>query len=225
MTKEQHKAINEARIRERYRLPKIAGDLIGSMGGGRGRMGGGSGTGRTGGQPRGGQLQPPVPLPSRKSPPATKPLRLPLPKAQPSGPPNLPGLGAEARKILQKLGATSDDVAAFASGEKAWLFNSIGDITTTSYVQFAGGKLTAGILSIKNPHGPEKPSLDTVRAMKSFLDQSTELARQLNAHTLRLEGNTVTNLGEKGVEGLLNRQGFKLDPEDPGKLIRETKLK
>ena len=140
----------------------------------------------------------------------------------PPGAPDLPGPGDEVGKILQKLGASADDIASFARGEKVWIWKTQGEVKTTSYFQYAGGKLVAGVLELKNLSPGEKPSMDTVRAIKSFMDQSTELAQTLSANTLRLEGNAVTNLGEKGVEGLLGRLGFKLDPEDPGKLIRET---
>jgi hypothetical protein len=66
--------------------------------------------------------------------------------------------------------------------------------------------------------------MTTVRLLKSFLDQSNNLAKKLNAKTLRLEGNAVTNLGPKGVEGMLQRMGFKVDPKDPGLIVRETKV-
>ena len=129
---------------------------------------------------------------------------------------------ADASQILSKLGASADDLAAFAKGEKIWIFKTENGISTTSYFQFTGGKLTAGVLSIKNP---ATASLSTVRALKSFLDQSSNLAKSLKAKTLRLEGNAVTNLGTKGMEGLLDRMGFKVDPKDPGLTVRETKVK
>jgi hypothetical protein len=128
----------------------------------------------------------------------------------------------DANQILSKLGASADDLAAFARGEKVWIFRTENGISTTSYFQFASGKLTAGVLSIKNPGAA---SLSTVRVLKSFLDQSNNLAKSVNAKTLRLEGNAVTNLGPKGVEGLLQRMGFKVDPKDPGLIVRETKVK
>ncbi len=135
----------------------------------------------------------------------------------------LPAAADEAAEMLRKLGASEEDLAAFARGEKVWIFGEQGGIKTTSYYQFEGGKLTAGVLSIKNIGSI--PSLATVRTIKSFFDQSMSLAKQLNAKILRLEGNTVTNLGEEGMEGFLHRQGFIEDPVDPGKLIRETQVK
>jgi hypothetical protein len=123
-------------------------------------------------------------------------------------------------------------LASLQRGEKVWIFDGLqGSIKTTAYYQFESGTLTAGVLDIKNPNPPApglknpKPDLATVRTFKTFMDQSMSLARELKAETLRLEGSTVVNKGKKGVEGLLDRQGFKPKENDPSSYYRETSVK
>lgn len=140
-----------------------------------------------------------------------------------NGVPTSAANAAQAEQILKKLGVAEGDLAAFAKGEKVWVIRKEAGIETSTYFQLSNGKLTAGVLEIKNTN--PTASLSTVRTLKSFLDQTEQLAQKLNAKTLRLEGNMVTNLGPKGVEGLLNRLGFKLDPKDPGLHVRETLVK
>jgi len=130
-------------------------------------------------------------------------------------------VGADVFQILRNLGVVEEDLAAFARGEKVWVFSKKGGIDTTSYFQLKGGKLIAGVLNIKSPTAGVG-NVATVRAIKSFLDQASSLARKVGAKTLRLEGNTVTNLGPKGMEGFLERLGFKVDPKDPGLMVRES---
>lgn len=131
-------------------------------------------------------------------------------------------MGDEVAQLLRKLGASEEDVASFAKGEKIWIFKTEGGIKTSTYYRFEGGKLTTGMLELKNL---DPAKFSAARTIKSFLDQSTNLARKLDANILRIEGNTVTNLGEKGVEGFLYRLGFETDPYDPGLIVRETKMK
>ena len=63
--------------------------------------------------------------------------------------------------------------------------------------------LKAGILSIKAPVGAE--GWDSVKAFLAFKNSSMDLARQLGANTLRLEGNIVVN---PDVEAMLLKLGF-----------------
>lgn len=145
------------------------------------------------------------------------------PGAGRNGVPTSAANAAQAEQILKGLGVAESDLAAFARGEKIWVKRTEGGVSTTTYFQLADGKLTAGMLEIKNLN--PKPSYSTVRAFKSFFDQTEQLAQKLNAHTLRLEGNMVTNLGKKGVEGMLERMGFKVDPIDVALHVKEVKVK
>ena len=72
------------------------------------------------------------------------------------------------------------------------------------------GKLTAGILKINTPPGAD--AWNSVRAFLAFKNGSMELAQQLGANTLRLEGNIVINPEIK--ELLLNRGFVEYSPNN-----------
>jgi RHS repeat-associated protein len=133
----------------------------------------------------------------------------------PPGAPDMPGPGDEVGKSLRALGVATDEISEFAQGAKVWGDIQRGSKSLVVYFQFGGGKLTAGVLSI--PKGMS--SDDVVRALFTFRKEAMSMAKNLGAHTLRLEASTVTNIKE--VPKYLAKRGYQPMANDPSSFFLE----
>ncbi|MGF7163612.1 RHS repeat-associated protein [Rhodoligotrophos appendicifer] len=116
---------------------------------------------------------------------------------------DVPGPWDDVSKTLKTLGVFEQDVAKFAKGEKVWGQIERGSAKVLGYFQLGKRKVTAGVLELKsNDEGG-----NMIRAILTFRQQATALAKQLGVKTLRLEANTVVNTKE--VPAYLQKMGFK----------------
>ena len=105
--------------------------------------------------------------------------------------------------IAAKLGLSAEELAQLNDGELVFGNFARGQTQAQAMFSMENQTLKAGILSIKAPVGAE--GWDSVKAFLAFKNSSMDLARQLGANTLRLEGNIVVN---PDVEAMLLKLGF-----------------
>ncbi len=110
---------------------------------------------------------------------------------------------AEGAGSLEKLGLSEQELTEIKEGGVGWGNLQRGETQATIIFRLDQDKFTAGILNIKTPAGADP--WDSVKAFLSFKNDSMNLARQLGAKTLRLEGNAV---GNQGVRDLLLKFRF-----------------
>ena len=120
---------------------------------------------------------------------------------------------------ILKLGIRADAAAHLAEGCPAWGTMQRGDVEILAYFQLEGNTLTAAVLSATNSG---RNSLDLLKALLGFREQSVALAQQLGASSVRLQGDVVVN---KGIEKILRNRGFKEIPGSAGSWALTTPIK
>jgi hypothetical protein len=148
---------------------------------------------------------------TRKQRSRARPFNL-RPDGPPAGGQGGPPAGGGREQALRKLGITGEKRTGFERGEKVWVTRTEGGRSVNIFYQFKGGKLTIGAIE--------------ARDLSKLLNQSTDLARELQPDTIRLEVTALPGtLGnnEQQIVQSLRDMGFEQDPKVPGLMARETR--